>query len=83
MNFENELHELEIKLKKEKNPVEKAVIADKIRIKKEEIAKSDVITETKVIINKDNPVRADHTSRKDIRRGQIMESSNKVESVNI
>ena len=84
MSLNNELKELKGKLAKAKNPVDKAVLADKIRLKKEQIRKenetedncNDCSPTTPVV----KPTTAQSTNpvdRKDIKRGEAMDVSNK------
>ena len=81
-NLEDELKDLENQLSKEKNTVNRAVLSDKIRLKKQEIKEAtEEIKEPVVITKKDDPVRADHVKRKDIRRGEIMGTSAGVDTV--
>jgi hypothetical protein len=81
-NLEEELKDLEDQLSKEKNTVNRAVLSDKIRLKKQEIKEAaEEVKETVVITKKDDPVRADHIQRKDIRRGEIMGTSTGVGNV--
>lgn len=81
-NLEEELKDLEDQLSKEKNTVSRAVLSDKIRLKKQEIKEAaDEIKEPVVVTKKDDPVRADHVQRKDIRRGEIMDTSTGVGNV--
>lgn len=81
-NLEEELKDLEDQLSREKNTVSRAVLSDKIRLKKQEIKEAaEEVKEPVVVTKKDDPVRADHVQRKDIRRGEIMSASTGVGNV--
>ena len=81
-SLNNELKDLKEKLTKSKNPVDRAILADKIRLKKEQIRKENkaddncndcsptpVVKHTTVPNN--TPV-----DRKDIKRGEAMDVNN-------
>ena len=82
-SLNNELKDLKEKLTKSKNPVDRAILADKIRLKKEQIRKEneaddncdDCSPATPVVkhitVTNNTPV-----DRKDIKRGEAMDVNN-------
>lgn len=84
MSLNNELKELKGKLTKAKNPVDRAVLADKIRLKKEQIRKENEAEDNCNDCSPSTPVvkpttvpNATPVDRKDIKRGEAMDVNNK------
>ena len=79
----NELKELEERLLKAKNSVDRAILADKIRLKKEQIRKeneaddncNDCSPATPVVKPTTTP-NSTSINRKDIKRGEAMDVNN-------
>ena len=82
-SLNNELKELKEKLTKSKNPVDRAILADKIRLKKEQIRKeneaddncNDCSPATPVVKPTTTP-NSTPINRKDIKRGEAMDVNN-------
>ena len=82
-SLNNELKDLEEKLTKSKNPVDRAILSDKIRLKKEQIRKENKTDDNCDDCSPATPV-VKHTTapnntpvdRKDIKRGEAMDVNN-------
>lgn len=82
-SLNNELKDLKEKLTKSKNPVDRAILADKIRLKKEQIRKENEVDDNCNDCSPATPV-VKHTTtpnntpvdRKDIKRGEAMDVNN-------
>ena len=82
-SLNNELKELKEKLTKSKNPVDRAMLTDKIRLKKEQIRKENEAYDNCNDCSPATPV-VKHTTapnntpvdRKDIKRGEAMDVIN-------
>ena len=82
-SLNNELKDLKEKLTKSKNPVDRAILADKIRLKKEQIRKeneadnncNDCSPATPVVKPTTTP-NSTSINRKDIKRGEAMDVNN-------
>ena len=82
-SLNNELKELKEKLTKSKNPVDRAILTDKIRLKKEQIRKENEADDNCNDCSPDTPVVKPTTTpnsttinRKDIKRGEAMDVNN-------
>ena len=82
-SLNNELKDLKEKLTKSKNPVDRAILADKIRLKKEQIIKEKESYDNCNDCSPSAPVVKPTTTpnstpidRKDIKRGEAMDVNN-------
>ena len=79
----NELKELEERLLKSKNPVDRAILADKIRLKKEQIRKENEAdnncndcSPAAPVVKPTTTPNSTPINRKDIKRGEAMDVNN-------
>ena len=80
-SLNNELKDLKEKLTKSKNPVDRAILADKIRLKKEQIRKENESDDncdncSTPVVKPTTTPNSTPIDRKDIKRGEAMDLNN-------